>query len=141
MVLGCFGRNDDGFVSCPGVENRILKLDDSLVYLDEIMDYLDSVRLFDKHMLDVNAIRHLIYNLQDRYDQKVKRLWTEKQHHLYEKFVIGHKPCGVYAKLVLVSDEISVPKPTAPKRVFVKGTPEPLQFEKQPVLKVVRTRR
>lgn len=124
LTLGCFGRKDDGFVSCPGVENRILKIDDSLVYVDEIMDYFDSVRLFDRHMLDLNSIRHLLHNLQDRFDQKVKRLWTEKQYGLYERFVVSHKPCGLYVKLILVDEDAAMAqKPEPPKPVLVEGTP------------------
>ena len=92
-------------------------------------------------MLDINAIRHLIHNLQDRYDQKIKRLWTEKQYALYERFIISHKPCGLYTKLILVTDEQEIPKPVTPKQVFIKGIPEPTIFEKSPVLKMVRSRR
>jgi hypothetical protein len=136
LVLGCFGRTDDGFISCPGVENRILRIDAALAYYTEITNYFDGLGLFDKTMLDLNAIRHLIYNLQDRYDQKVKRLWNEKQYHLYERFMNTHKPCGIYAKLALVYEELKVPKPEPPQPVFVKGTPERI-----PLLKVIRGQR
>lgn len=140
LVLGCFGREDDGFISCPSVENRILKLDDSLVYIDDVMDYLDSMSLFDRHMLDINAIRHLIYNLQDRFDQKVKRLWTEQEYHLLERFIHTHRPCGLYAKLILVPPEEEDQTPKKPERVLVKATPTIERAEK-PVLKVIRGRR
>ena len=141
LVLGCFGREDDGFVSCPSVENRILKLDDALVYIDEIMNYLDSVSLFDRHMLDINAIRHLIYNLQDRFDQKIKHLWTEQQYHLLERFIQTHRPCGLYAKLILVPSEEEPQKPKEAERILVKGTPVVEAAERRPVLKVIRGRR
>lgn len=141
LVLGCFGREDDGFVSCPSVENRILKLDDSLVYIDDIMDYMDSLGLFDRHMLDINSIRHLIYNLQDRYDQKIKRLWNEQQYHLLERFIQTHRPCGLYTKLVLVSPDQEEEKPKKPERILVKGTPVIEQAERKPILKVIRGRR
>jgi hypothetical protein len=141
LVLGCFGREDDGFVSCRGIENRILKIDTSLVYFEEVMDYFDSVRLFDRHMLDSNAIRHLIYNLQDRFDQKVRRLWNENRYNLLERFLHNHKQCGLYAKLILVPASEDRPRPKEPETVMVRGTPEPERREKKPVLKLLRGRR
>lgn len=72
------------------------------------MDYLDAVKLFDRPMLDQNAIRHLIYNLQDRYDQKLKRLWNDHEYHLLERFMHMHKPCGLYSQLILVYDSVDI---------------------------------
>jgi hypothetical protein len=46
LVLGCYGRLENGFVLCPSTQNRILKLDDSLVNVDGVTDYLDAVKLF-----------------------------------------------------------------------------------------------
>jgi hypothetical protein len=105
LVLGCHGRTENGFILCPGVQNRILKLDDSLVNIDGVIDYLEAVRLFDRPMLDQNAVRHLIYNLQDRFDQKFKRLWTDHEYNLIERFIHMHKQCGTYAQLIIVSEE------------------------------------
>lgn len=141
LVLGCFGREDDGFVSCPSVENRILRLDDSLVYIDDIMNYMESVSLFDRHMLDINSIRHLVYNLQDRYDQKIKRMWNEQQYHLLERFIQSHRPCGLYAKLILVPEADKVEAPKKQDRILVKGTPVIEHAERRPVLKVIRGKR
>ena len=141
LVLGCFGRTDDGFVSCPSIENRILKLDDSLVYLDDMMDYFESVQLFDKPMLDWNAICHLVYNLQDRFDQKIKRLWTEKEYHLLERFMQMHRQCGLYTKLIVVPEEMDIPAELEPDSLTVKGSPEIIQKEKKPELKLVRGKR
>jgi len=105
VLLGCFGRQDDGFISCSGVENCILVVDASLTNYTEIMDYLDGVKLFDKTILEYNSVRHIILNLQDKFDQVVKRLWTEKQFILYQKFVVDHKNCGVYLKLKMAEEE------------------------------------
>jgi hypothetical protein len=103
--LGCFGREDGGFVSCSGVENNILIIEPSLNNYTEIMDYLDGCQLFDKTLLEYNSVRHVILNLQDKYDQVVKKLWTERQFRLYQKFVIDHKDCGVYLKLKIIEEE------------------------------------
>jgi hypothetical protein len=105
LILGCYGRTENGFILCPSTENRILKLDDSLVNFEKIMDYFDTIKLFDRPIIDQNSIRHLIYNLQDRFDQKIKRLWTDHEYNLLERFLQMHKPCGFYAKLILVPEE------------------------------------
>jgi hypothetical protein len=70
------------------------------------MDYFDSVKLFDRPLLDNNSINHLIYNLQDKFDQKIKRLWTDHQYNLIERFIHMHKPCGLYSQLILVEKEL-----------------------------------
>jgi hypothetical protein len=122
LVLGCYGRTENGFILCPGMQNRILKLDDSLVNIEGVTDYLDAVKLFDRPMLDQNAIRHLVYNLQDRFDQKFKRLWTDHEYHLLERFIHMHKPCGLYAQLILTYDEPD--QPQQDQVSFVRGTPD-----------------
>lgn len=123
LVFGCFGRRENEFVYCPSVSNRILKIDESLVYYDDIMDYFEAVRLFDKPMFDTNTIRHFVYNMQDRFDQKVKRLWKEVEYERFERFMIGHKACGLYIRLVVVTsqeDDSHKEKPTK-DNFFIKG--------------------
>lgn len=128
LVLGCFGRSEDGFISCPSVENRILKIDESLNNSDKIMDYFESLKLFDRPLLDLNSIRHLVYNLQDRYDQVIRKLWTEHKYHLIEKFVHEHKQCGLYAKLIVVMDIMDNDKVIKEERSFVNGIPEKILY-------------
>lgn len=99
LILGCFGRRTDDFVSCSGVENNILNVTPSINRYNDIMDYFDSCRLFDKPLLEFNAIRHFVYNLQDRFDQINKRLWTNQKFELYQKFVIDHRHCGLIVRL------------------------------------------
>jgi len=101
VVLGCFGRTDDGFVSCSGIENIILDVNPSNHNYYEMMDFLDRMQLFDKHIMNYNAVRHLIHNMQDKFDMPNKRLWSEKMFVLYQKFVIDHKNCGIFIKLQL----------------------------------------
>lgn len=122
LILGCYGRVENGFSLCSSTQNRILKLDDSLVNVDGITDYFEAVRLFDRPMLDQNAIRHLVYNLQDRFDQKFKRMWTDHEYHLLERFIQMHKPCGIYARLVVVQENIKCLKEE--EISFVRGVPE-----------------
>lgn len=104
IVLGCFGRTDDGFVSCTGISNVILHLTTENLNYSEIMNYLDNMQLFDKIMLDYNAIRHFIFNMQNKFELPTQKLWSEKMFLLYQKFVIDHKNCGLFVDLKL-SDE------------------------------------
>jgi len=140
LVLGCYGREENGFVLCPSTQNRILKLDDTLVNSDKIIEYLDTVNLFDRPMLSQNAIRHLVYGLQDRFDQKFKRLWTDHEYHLLERFMHMHKDCGLYAQLILVPEELEQPQQEEEQISFVKGTPL-RDKEKKPNLGAVRGRK
>ena len=148
LVIGCFGRQDSmdsagshTFISCPAVENRILKIDESLEYYDEMMNYMEVVRLFDRPMFDLNAIRHFLHNMQDRYDQKFKRLWSEKQYNLIERFILGHKICGTYVKLIIVNSEFEE-KPKLPiLKEKIIGTPIVEKANETPQFKLIRGRK
>ena len=105
IVLGCYGRTDDEFVSCSGIENIILKIEPSDQNYNEIMDYLDSLQLFDRQIMNYNAARHFVHNMQDKFDLPTKRLWSEKMFLLYQKFVIDHRDCGVWIKLQPPDDQ------------------------------------
>ncbi len=84
------------------------------------MDYLEAVRLFDKPLFDFNAVRNLIFKLQENYDQGLKRLWTEKNFHLYQKFILDHKMCGTYIKLSLVPLEYDQEQ-IKEEKIFIKA--------------------
>jgi len=101
IILGCFGRSDDGFVSCKSIENVILTLDPKHPSYNSIMDYLEQCQLFDKSILEYNAIRHFVINLGARFNSISKPLWSEKKYKLYQKFVIDHRDCGCFVKLKL----------------------------------------
>jgi len=102
------------------------------------MNYFDAVNMFEKPMLDQNAIRHLVYHLQDKFDQKLRRLWTDHEYHLIERFMHMHKPCGMYAQLI-VTDETREDREEE-EISFVRG----YQKEAKPIKKVttkLRTRK
>ena len=125
LVIGCFGRRDDDFISCAGLENRILKIDSTLEHYNEIMEYFENCRLFDRPMFELQAIRHFIFNIRERYDQIAagKRIWAEKKFELYQKFIIDHRLCGLYLKLILVNPEYSNANKVEfeEKSVFIKS--------------------
>lgn len=106
VTLGCFGLRIDDFISCGGVENTILKVNSGVVNYNTMMDYFDQCRLFDKAMFDMNAIRHFVHNLQDRFDQVSRPLWTPKKFELYQKFIVEHRHCGLILKLTLPEEQV-----------------------------------
>jgi hypothetical protein len=148
LILGCFGRQDNGFVSCASVENRILKITSATEHYNDIMGYLDTCRLFDKPMFEMQAIRHFIFNMRERYDQvgAGRRLWDETSFTLYQKFLIDHRLCGLYVKLVLINPLETEPEPESEeKKIFIKGdkpfSKEPEEFPKESKLRLIRGRR
>jgi hypothetical protein len=122
VVIGCFGRRDDDFIGCAGVENRILKVDLSIEGYNKMMDYFEGCRLFDRPLFDINAIRNFVFYIQRNFDQGFHPIWSEKQFHLYQKFIIDHRMCGVYIKLILIdrnNDIAVVEKP--PETIMITG--------------------
>lgn len=144
LILGCFGRNDDGFVSCSSCENKILNVNARLDKYNEIMDYLEACRLFDRPIFEYSTIAHFIKNMQDRYDQIAvgRRLWSEKQYNLYLKFIAEHKLCGCYVKLALL-DQNTVEKLTPEEKgVIIKAQKnEELKINPKVNLKLIKFRR
>lgn len=106
IILGCFGLRQDDFVNCNGIENVILKINGTLFRYNEMMDYFDSCRLFDKPLLEFNAVRHFVHNMYDRFDQVAKPLWMPQKFELYQKFIMNHRHCGLYIKLSIPNIEV-----------------------------------
>lgn len=134
LVLGCFGRRDDDFVSCSGIENRILLLSPTIVNYNDLMDYLENCRLFDRPLFEYNGIRHVIFNIREKFDQVTKRIWSEKKFTLYQKFTIDHRHCGLYLKLVLIPSELDEPPVKEPDAVFIKADDQ----ERIPSLRLIK---
>jgi len=99
LVLGCYGREDEGFVSCSGVRNKILKIYPELEKGPELYEYIEALRLFQKPLIDYNAIRRVVFNIQEKYYQNIKPIWAIKQFRLIENFTLVHKMCGLYLEL------------------------------------------
>lgn len=112
--LGCFGRIDENFVSCPSCKNTILIVDEKFREYDRLMDYFEANRLFDKKMFDYNAIRNFIYKVKQNFDDVTKPIWTPKQYSLYEKFVVEHRFCGLYLELSLTQAVTEIPEIAIP---------------------------
>lgn len=143
VVLGCYGRRTDNFVSCMSVKNRILKVDVTLEHYDEMMDYFEGCRLFEKAMFDFNAVRNFLQSMQNRFNQVTKPLWSKKDIDLYQNFVITHRACGVYIWLELVEKEQELPP--EPERLTIKGTKQDVieaqtSYPRSNLLRLIRTK-
>jgi len=144
ILLGCFGQIHDGFVSCATCENKILRVDPHLDKYNEMMEYFENCRLFDKPIFEYSAIAHFIKNMQDRYDQigVGRRLWSEKNYNLYLKFIAEHRICGCYIKLALLNQKEAEIKVPEEKGVLIKSSKNE-EINKQPKinLKLLRSKR
>jgi hypothetical protein len=136
LLLGCFGRVDDGFVHCRGCENTILNVDHHLQHYNQMMDYFDSCRLFDKRIYELSAIKHFVYHMQDKFYQSVGRpLWSVKEFTNYEKFIMDHRHCGNYIRLDYKQED----KPIEEKSVFIPSLSSQMSNDLPKVnLKLVR---
>jgi hypothetical protein len=125
IILGCFGRLEDGFISCRGCENSILEVTPSIDHFDDMMDYFESCRLFDRPMFEMTPIRHFVFNMQEKYDQLSigRKLWSEKKFNLYQKFILDHRFCGLYVKLVLNKDFEKTPS-IEDRKIFISSETE-----------------
>ncbi len=102
LVLGCYGREDDGFTTCSSVINPILHIHDELEDYDHIIAYLRSVNLFKRKLNNYNGIRNVLFFIQNTFYQKCKTMWTAKHFRLIENFTIQHQQCGIYLSLELL---------------------------------------
>lgn len=108
---------------------------------NQMMDYFSSCRLFDRPLFELNSVRHLIFNLQDKYDQKNGRLWTEKNFTLYQKFIIDHRPCGVFVKLILdETTQETVKANVEEERILIKASKPVISYNNE-VLTNSKTRK
>lgn len=97
IVLGCEGRQDEGFHFCSGVTNNILDLE-SISFTDNYLNlikYLDGVpKLFDNPCFKTHIISNTIYKIYEMGyidDKKYKYIA-----HFYEM----HKRCGLMMSII-----------------------------------------
>ena len=137
LVLGCFGLVEDGFVSCSKCENKILRIHPGLECYQELMDYLDSCRLFSKPVFDYNAVRNILQNIESRFDYTAagKPIWSANEMKRLEKFIINHRICGLYLKLHAYSNE--EPKPELEEEpIKVESSSKKISLAEAPKVKL-----
>jgi hypothetical protein len=110
IVMGCYGYKDDDFVFCPGIENKIFSFDKKHFSYEEIMNYLDNCKLFDKPLYDYNAVRNFLSRFRQKFESPLSPVWVERKYNNYQKFAIDHKICGLVLKLSSEKIESSLDK-------------------------------
>lgn len=116
LMMGCWGRiENNGFVMCKSACNRILEVTPELSEdYEDIIEYFRSCRLFERKVMDYNAVRNVLFRMQDKFNRGYKRLWDEKYFRMLELFSINHKNCGIYLDL-----ELLVPENKKEERIVV----------------------
>lgn len=100
LILGCWGRNEDGFITCNAVSNKILDLTKETPRNADISNYLDShLKLFDKPLY--SNVHTAIWNIQEKFSLLEKPVFNEKLFRKMEEFCIVHAKCGVFLRLEL----------------------------------------
>lgn len=100
LILGCWGREKDDFVSCSGIANEILDLTDNSKRNVKIKDYLDShFKLFDRPLY--NNVHTAVWNVQERFSEKGDPVIPEIKFRYIEEFCIEHAKCGLFLRLEL----------------------------------------
>lgn len=98
LCVGCWGRTEDGFCSCNGINNRILDLSKNTERNVKIIDHLDTIyKLFDKPLY--NNVHTAVWNIQEKYSEKGKPVFRESLFKRIEEFCIMHAKCGLYLRL------------------------------------------
>ncbi len=100
LILGCWGREREGFVACPSISNEILDLTKNSQRNVKIKDYLDShFKLFDRPLY--NNVHTAVWNVQEKFSEKGNPVIPEVKFRYIEEFCIEHAKCGLYLRLEL----------------------------------------
>lgn len=101
LILGCNGSIGlNGFVCCNKLSNTILTITPNFENINEMLIYFKSLNLHIYPLKDYNAVRRVLFNLNEKFPQNFKPIWDEKYFHQLEEFTINHKKCGIYLKII-----------------------------------------
>ena len=103
LILGCWGHEENQFTLCPSIENKILDLSKKTQINLDILNFLNSYKLFDQILR--SNVHTLIYNLQTKFSTKINKVFDNDYYKLLENFCIQHKRCGVYARLLIEEEK------------------------------------
>jgi hypothetical protein len=98
LILGCWGREVDGFVCCNGVSNEILDITKNSERNIKMAEFFDKAyELFDKPLY--SNVHTVIWTIQDKFSSSGNLVFSEKMFKFMEEFCISHKKCGIYLRL------------------------------------------
>ena len=85
LVLGCWGRTNDGLIVCGGVANDVLDITAPSDRNVSIADYLDTNFHMLKKPLYGNA-HNVIYNIQEKFGEVGAPVFPEAYYRRLEEF-------------------------------------------------------
>ena len=104
LILGCWGREENGFTICNGIENRIIDLTKKTTQNVEIVNLLDSnYFLFDRPLY--KNVHTALWNLQEKCSKIGCPVFGQQLFKNMEEFCISHKKCGVFLRLKMEEKE------------------------------------
>jgi hypothetical protein len=100
LTLGCWGREKEGFIACPGISNEILDLTQNSTRNVDIKNYLYShFKLFYRPLY--NNVHTAVWNVQDKFSEKGNLVIPEIKFRYIEEFCVDHARCGLFLRLEL----------------------------------------
>lgn len=100
LILGCWGRKENDFISCSSVLNKILDLTAQTETNRKIIDFLDNnYRLCDKPLY--SNIHTALFSIQNEFSQLNNPIFDKSKFYKIEEFIQLHKKCGLYLRFSL----------------------------------------
>ena len=96
ILLGCEGRQDQGFIFCRGSENIILNLG-KCVYSSNYLELLEYIEKIAKLKNGPCCVHHQIMNTLYKFYQL--DFLSEKQYEYINRYTDMHKICGLILKI------------------------------------------
>lgn len=104
LILGCWGRDEEGFKSCSSIQNKILELTNQTERNREIIDFLDdNYKLIDKPLY--SNVHTVLFSVQDTFSHKGKPVFDKVLFHKIEDFCQTHRKCGLFLRLSLEEEQ------------------------------------
>lgn len=98
LVLGCWGRDHDGFAMCHGAQNRILDLTADTERNTAIKNHLDShCHLYDRPLY--KNVHTALYTLQGQFGERGRPVFSDGLFKMIEGFCLMHVKCGTFMRL------------------------------------------
>jgi len=104
LVLGCWGREHEGFTVCHGAQNKVLDLTAQTERNTAIADHLDShCYLYDRPLY--RNVHTALYTLQGKFSENGKPIFNKTLFKLIEHFCLMHAKCGTFLRLEMKETE------------------------------------
>lgn len=103
LILGCWGREHDGFRMCGGVINEILDITKASERNQAIASFLDErYGLFDKPLY--SNIHTALYALQNTFSEVGRPVFPDPLFKHAEQFCVKHSKCGLFLRLEITEE-------------------------------------